>query len=30
MRSPGKGIRVEVLMTFKVTHNEMLVDRRIR
>ena len=28
MRTPGQGIRAEVLMTFKVTHNEMLVDRR--
>ncbi len=28
MRTPGKGIRAEVLMTFKVTHNGMLVDRR--
>ena len=28
MRTPGKGIRAEVLMTCKVTHNGMLVDRR--
>jgi hypothetical protein len=28
MRTPWKGIRAEVLMTFKVTHNGLLVEGR--